>query len=96
MTRLSARRADAVIATAKLVKAPSHRTDNRWRVQAEDGTVLVVVTPSYGGMSRSGRNGWRYHLATLGPSGAGTRYPTREAATVAGLGAWKRWATGRP
>jgi len=92
---LSARKARAVVETAVVVKAPSWSEDRRWQVVAADSTVLVIVEPSYGGASRSGRNGWTWWLA----QGARTRHdphPTREQAAVAGLGAWERWATAKP
>jgi hypothetical protein len=93
VTALSANQARAVIEGATLVKAPSWPEDRRWHVIAADGTVLVVVEPSYGGASRTGRNGWTWWLhagaRTLNPPQA-----TREAA-VAGLGAWERWVTRR-
>jgi hypothetical protein len=95
MTRpLSAAKARAVIEAATLVKAPSWSEDRRWLVMSDD-TVLVVVTPSYGGVSRSGRNGWLWWLAQGAPVRHGP-HPTREQAAVAGLGAWERWATGKP
>jgi hypothetical protein len=90
---MSAKRADAVIASARLVKAPDWSESRHWHVVAEDGTVLVVVAPSYGGISRSGRNGWRCWLADLGPSGSRDRWTTRQGAATAGLTAWKRWIT---
>lgn len=90
---MSARRAREIVAGTRLVKAPTWAEDRHWHVAAEDGTVLVTVAPSYGGTSRSGRNGWRYWLTDLGPSGNRDRWTTREAAAAAGLGAWQRWAT---
>lgn len=89
---LSAAKARAVIEAAELAKAPTWREDRRWHVVA-DGQVLVIVEPSYSGTRRSG---WRYWLADLGPSGNRSHQPTREAAAVAGLGAWERWITSRP
>lgn len=91
--RLTEKQAQAVIDGATLVKAPDWRESSTWHVTAEDGTVLVVVTPSYGGTGRSGRNGWKQHLAALGPSGSRDRWTTREDAAVQGLATWKRWAT---
>ena len=90
---LSARKAQQVIDSAQLVKAPDWATSRRWNVISDDGTVLVVVSPSYGGGSQSGRNGWTYHLAALGPSGTRDHWPTRQTAAVQGLMAWQRWAT---
>lgn len=92
MTRrpMSARRARAVVDAAKLVKAPDHPESHCWNV-VSGGEVLVVVEPSYGGTSATGRNGWRWRL----PTGSASRQTetTREKAAVAGLGAWERWAT---
>lgn len=96
MTRrpISARRAQDIIDSAELVKAPDWRDTKRWQVTAGE-EVLVVITPSYGGASRSGRNGWKYHLAALGPSGSRDHEPTIQAAAARGLAAWKRWATSK-
>jgi len=93
---MSAKAARAVIEGATLVKAPDWPETRCWNVVAADGTVLVVVAPSYGGISRSGRNGWRYWLAEHGPSGNRDHWSTRQAAAGAGLGAWQRWVTSRP
>ncbi|MDX2802728.1 hypothetical protein [Streptomyces scabiei] len=93
--RLTAKQAQAVIDGATLTKAPDWRDTSNWHVTAADGTVLVVVTPSYGGTSASGRNGWRQYLADLGPNGSRDRWTTREQAAVQGLSAWQRWATSR-
>jgi hypothetical protein len=88
---MSARRARAVIEAAELVKAPNWRDSRHWHVVTGDGEVLVVIAPSYGGTSRTGRNGWTWWL----PTGSASRQPetTREKAAVAGLAAWQRWAT---
>jgi hypothetical protein len=91
--RLTDKQAQAIIDSAQLIKAPDWLESSTWHVVAEDGTVLVVVSPSYGGAGRSGRNGWRQHLAALGPSGARDRYSTRQEAAAHGLMAWKRWVT---
>lgn len=98
MTRrpMSERRARAVIESATLIKAPTWREDRHWHVVDADAEVLVVVAPSYGGLSRSGRNGWRWRLADSGPSSAARPEKTCEQAAVAGLAAWERWATTRP
>jgi hypothetical protein len=93
--RLTEKQAQAVIDAATLTKAPDWHDTSNWHVTAADGTVLVVVTPSYGGTSATGRNGWRQHLADLGPNGSRDRWTTREQAAVQGLAAWKRWATSR-
>jgi hypothetical protein len=96
MTRpLSAKAARAVTAAAEIVKAPDHRDTNTWHVVAADGTVLVVIEPSYGGTSRTGRNGWNWWLA----DGGRTRNPvetTIQKAAIAGLLAWEQRATRKP
>lgn len=91
MTRLSAAKARAVIDAAVLVKAPSWGVDRRWHV-VSGGTVLVVIEPSYGGTSRTGRNGWTWWLADRGRM-LNPAQPDREKAAVAGLGAWERVVT---
>jgi len=88
---LSAKAARAVTAAATIVKAPDWADTRTWHV-VSGGRVLVVVEPSYGGTSRTGRNGWNWWLA----DGGRTRNPvepTREKAAVAALLAWERRAT---
>ncbi|MEU9849214.1 hypothetical protein [Streptomyces sp. NPDC047985] len=91
--RLSETKARSIADGAKLVKAANWSATHAWNVVAEDGTVLVVVKPSYGGASRSGRNGWTYHLAALGPTGSRDRWATRQQAAAQGLMGWIRWVT---
>lgn len=91
--RLTDKQARAITDHAELVKAPDWSTTRNWHVVDQEGSVLVVITPSYGGASRSGRNGWKYYLAALGPSGSTDRQPTTQAAAAQGLMAWTRWAT---
>ncbi|MEV4975562.1 hypothetical protein [Streptomyces scopuliridis] len=91
--KLTEAKARAITDTTQLVKADDWSTSHAWNVVAEDGTVLVVVKPSYGGASRSGRDGWKYHLAALGPSGGREKWSTRQAAAEQGLAAWIRWVT---
>lgn len=91
--RLTQKNARAVADAAEMAKAADWSTTNAWNVTAEDGTVLVVVIPSYGGASQSGRNGWKYYLPALGPSGNRDKWPTRQQAAVQGLMAWMRMAT---
>lgn len=93
--RLTEKQAQAVLDGATLTKAPDWRDTSTWHVTAADGTVLVIVRPSYGGTGASGRNGWRQHLAALGPSGNRDRWKTREDAAVHGLATWKQWITAR-
>lgn len=94
--RLTGVQAQTVIDGATLAKAPNWQETSNWHVIAEDGTLLIVISPSYGGTGRTGRNGWRHHLAALGPNGSRDRAKTREDAAVQGLAAWKRWATAAP
>jgi hypothetical protein len=91
---MSAKRAAAIIGGAQLVKAPDWPDTRHWHVVSGD-TVLVVVAPSYGGASRTGRNGWRWWLAATGPTGSRDREPTRDQAAARGLAAWQRWATNK-
>ena len=93
MTRpLSARRARAIIDAAALVKAPDWSESRRWHVVSGE-ELLVVVVPSYGGTSATGRNGWTWWIAELGPSGGSRRETTRQQAAALGLADWERWAT---
>ncbi|WP_055693403.1 hypothetical protein [Streptomyces prasinopilosus] len=89
---MSARRARAVVDAATLVKAPDWRESRCWHV-VSGGAVLVVVEPSYGGTSATGRNGWTWRLPTGGASRR--RETTIEKAAIAGLAAWERWATNK-
>ncbi|TXS63819.1 hypothetical protein EAO76_40495 [Streptomyces sp. sk2.1] len=91
--RLSTTKARSIADAAQLVKAGDWSTSHTWDVVAEDGTLLVVVTPSYGGSSRSGRDGWKWHLAALGPTGTREKWPTRQQAAAQGLMSWIRWVT---
>jgi hypothetical protein len=86
--RMTARRAQAIIDAATLVKAPDWTESRRWHVTA-NGQVLVIIEPSYSGITR---NGWTWWLADIGRMRA-TPEPTREKAAVAGLAAWQRQAT---
>ncbi|WP_329215226.1 hypothetical protein OG352_06350 [Streptomyces sp. NBC_01485] len=83
--------AQTVIDAAGLAKAPDWPETRHWHV-VSGGHALVVIEPSYGGNSRTGRNGWNWWLA----DGARTRHqpePSRDKAAIAGLAAWKRQAT---
>ncbi|MFD5491596.1 hypothetical protein ACFWH4_01310 [Streptomyces sp. NPDC127091] len=93
MTRrsMSVRRARAIVVQARLEKAPDHRETHTWHVVA-DSMLLVVVSPSYGGTSQSGRNGWQWRLADAAIPGSRPE-TTREQAAAAGLAAWERWVT---
>ncbi|MFF2852671.1 hypothetical protein ACFVT5_41220 [Streptomyces sp. NPDC058001] len=89
--RLSAKAARAVIDAAEIVKAPDWSETHCWHV-VSGGRVLVVIEPSYGGVSRSGRNGWNWWLAD-GARTLNKPEPTRQQAAVIGRLAWERWAT---
>ncbi len=91
--RLTQKKAREIIDGARLVKAPDWADSRAWHVVAEDGSVLVVVSPSYGGASSSGRNGWKQHVAALGPNGLREKHPTRESAAARGLQQWLSWVT---
>lgn len=89
--RLTGARAQAVADSSRLVKHPEHRDNHRWNLVAEDGTVLGHVEPSYGGTSRTGRNGWRHQAGgTFVFSGP---YKTRDEAAVQCALAWIRLVT---
>lgn len=88
---LSAKAARAILDAAAIVKAPDWPDTRNWQV-ISGGKVLVHIEPSYGGTSRTGRNGWTWRLA----DGARTRHAperTIERAAVVGLGAWQRSIT---
>jgi len=89
--RMSAAKARAVIDAATLIKASDWRETRHWHV-VSGGTALVTVAPAYSGTRRTG---WRYWLTQYGPSNTGGVYATKDAAAVAGLGAWERSATRR-
>ena len=85
--RMSARRAREIRDAAGLVKAPDWSESRRWHV-VSGGEVLVVVAPSYGGTSATGRNGWRWWIAAL------ARRPARGCPRAGrGLADWERWVT---
>ena len=88
---MSQKAAMALINTAELVKDPDHRDTGCWRLVAADGTVIAHVEPSYGGTSRSGRNGW--HGWPDGSTPTRERHPTRQDAAVAAAEGWVRIVT---
>jgi len=91
--RTSAKTARAVIEAAELVKAPTWSDTRAWHVTSGDQT-LVIVEPSYGGTSRTGRNGWTWRPPGGGPHRRPAR--TREEAAAQGLAAWQRQVTTKP
>jgi hypothetical protein len=89
--RLPKKRAQAVIDAAELVRAPDYRDSHRWILRSGD-TLIGYVVPSYGGASRSGRNGW---LSRLGGS-PGPRCKSRDGAAVDLAARWLRVVTATP
>ncbi|MFH8531521.1 hypothetical protein ACH4GE_24260 [Streptomyces tendae] len=89
--RLSATAARVIVDAAEIVKAPTWSETRRWYVVSGDRRLLVIE-PSYGGVSRTGRNGWTWWLAD-GARMLNGPEPTREKAAIAGLAAWQRWVT---
>jgi hypothetical protein len=89
--RLSQKAARTIADSARLVKHPEHRENHRWTLIAPDGTVLGHVEPSYGGTSRTGRNGWKYQVAHTFVGGG--PHKTREAAAVQCALSWIRLVT---
>lgn len=89
--RLTKKAALALVDSAQLVKDANHRDTGTWHLVAEDGTVIAHVEPSYGGASRSGRNGW--HGWPHGMMRTTERKPTRELAAQYAAAAWVRVAT---
>jgi len=89
--KLSRKKARAIADAAELVRHPHHRDNHRWILQSGD-TVIGYVEPTYGGASRSGRNGWAGRLAgQLGP-----RCRTRDGAAVDTAVRWVRLVTTAP
>jgi hypothetical protein len=91
--RLTRAKALVLLDTAELVKDENHQENNTWHLVAADGTMVGHVAPSYGGASRSGRNGW--HGWAHGTTRTQDRHPTRAAAAVAASGAWLQAVTAR-
>lgn len=89
--KLSKRRAQAIVDAAELVRDSEHRENHRWVLRSGD-TVLGYVEPSYGGVSRSGRNGWVSRLAGM----PGPRGRTRDAASADLAMRWVRLVTATP
>ncbi|MFJ3310467.1 hypothetical protein ACIPSA_47375 [Streptomyces sp. NPDC086549] len=89
--KLAMKKARAVIDAAELVRHPEHRDNHRWILRSGD-TVLGYVEPTYGGASRSGRNGW---TGRLGGS-TGRRCTTRDGAAADLAARWVRLVTAVP
>ncbi|MFJ3930192.1 hypothetical protein [Streptomyces sp. NPDC090029] len=89
--KLAKKKARAIVDAAELVRHPEHRDNHRWILRSGD-TVLGYVEPTYGGASRSGRNGW---TSRLGGS-PGRRSATRNRAAADLAGRWIRVVTADP
>jgi hypothetical protein len=94
LKRMPRKKAEQIVNTATVVKDPGHRENHQWNVVAADGTVIGHVEPSYGGASRSGRNGWCGWAH--GMTRNGDRHPTKDAAAVAAAMSWLRITTAPP
>jgi hypothetical protein len=89
--QLPEKRAQAVVDAAELVRAPDYRDSHTWILRSGD-TLLGYVVPSYGGTSRSGRNGW---ASRLGGS-PGPRCRSRDGAAVDLAARWLRVVIAAP
>ncbi|PNG21893.1 hypothetical protein [Streptomyces cahuitamycinicus] len=89
--KLAKKKARAVVDAAELVRHPEHRDNHQWILRSGD-TVLGYVEPTYGGASRSGRNGW---TGRLGGS-RGRRCTTRDGAAADLAARWVRLVTAVP
>ncbi|MEV0926905.1 hypothetical protein AB0I99_17565 [Streptomyces spongiicola] len=89
--KLAQNKARAVVNAAELVRHPDHRENHRWILRSGD-TVLGYVEPTYGGTSRSGRNGWTGRLGGI----SGRRCTTRDAAALDLAERWIRVVTAVP
>ncbi|MGW5124553.1 hypothetical protein ACWEQ7_10955 [Streptomyces sp. NPDC004069] len=89
--KLAKKKAHAVVDAAKLVRHPEQRDNHGWILRSGD-TVIGHVEPTYGGTSRSGRNGWTGRLG-IHP---GPRCRTRDEAAVDLAARWIRLVTAPP
>ncbi|MEU6011893.1 hypothetical protein [Streptomyces sp. NPDC047453] len=89
--KLARKKARAIIDAAELVRHPEHRDNHRWILRSDD-TVIGYVEPTYGGASRSGRNGWAGRLG----GHPGPRCRTRDGAAVDLAARWVRLVTAAP
>ncbi|WP_281154712.1 hypothetical protein [Streptomyces sp. HYC2] len=89
--RLPKKQVQAVIDAAELVRAPDYRDSHTWILRSGD-TLIGYVVPSYGGTSRSGRNGW---VSRLGGS-SGPRCRSRDGAAADLAARWLRVVTAAP
>ncbi|MFF4763351.1 hypothetical protein [Streptomyces sp. NPDC001292] len=89
--RLAKKKARAVVDAAELVRHPEHRDNHGWILRSGD-TVIGHVEPTYGGASRSGRNGWTGRLG----GHVGPRRRTRDEAAVDLALRWVQLVTAAP
>lgn len=89
--KLARKKARALVDAAELVRHPEHRDNHCWILRSGD-TVIGYVEPTYGGTSRSGRNGWTGRLG----SHPGPRCGTRDQAAVDLAARWVRLVTAAP
>jgi hypothetical protein len=89
--RLPKKKAEAILDAAELVRAPDYRDSHAWILHSGD-TLIGYVVPSYGGTSRSGRNGW---VGRLG-STPGPRCHSRDGAKMDLASQWLRVVTAAP
>jgi len=90
--KLPKKRAMAVVEAAELVRHPDYRENHRSILRSGE-TVLGHVEPSYGGASRSGRNGW---VGLLPGEHTGRPLPTRDAAAAELARRWLQLVTAAP
>lgn len=89
--RLARKKARAAVDAAELVRHPEHRDNHGWILRSGD-TVIGYVEPTYGGASRSGRNGWTGRLG----GHVGPRRRTRDEAAVDLALRWVQLVTAAP
>lgn len=89
--KLPKKKAAAVLDAAELVRAPDYRDSHTWILRSGD-VLIGYVRPSYGGASRSGRNGWTSSMG--GTPGPHSR--SRDGAKLDLAAQWLRVVTAAP
>jgi hypothetical protein len=89
--KLPKKKAAAVLDAAELVRHPDYQDNHRWILRSGD-VLIGYVVPSYGGASRSGRNGW---VGSLGGA-PGPRCHSRDGAKMDLAAQWLRLVTATP
>jgi DNA invertase Pin-like site-specific DNA recombinase len=89
---LSQRAAMKIVEAAETVRDPDYRETHRSTVRS-GATVLGYVSPSYGGASRSGRNGW---IGYLSPGVHGPVRKSQQQAAIDVAASWVRVVTAKP